>query len=379
MNTQQESFINDTGAVSEVIGEVLMTAIAVLAFSVVAVFVFSYAGPQEKVHADIEGWVNADSDTIYFRHAGGEIIEISKTSMILNINGTRRELSPTELGSIKGNNVWQLGELISINTSSVWGDGINESDYIAATLLNTNSKLVIRNGALLGVDNGVINSSSGGNVTPPVTPPSGPSAPMDYIARWSMNENTGIVAYDSVGGHDGSISGASWTTGINGSALELDGSNDYVQVNERIVSDYPFSISVWLKTNAAISDQAVVNLADSNSGSSYCGLYLRSNGRVRLIAWRTNRVIEGTDINDGQWHHVVGVFTSLNDRTLYVDGIINGTDTRGSGFNSNADRWNFGRWGDSTPSAYFDGTIDEVKLWDRALNSTEVELLYLNP
>ncbi|WP_406657153.1 LamG-like jellyroll fold domain-containing protein [Methanolobus sp. ZRKC2] len=372
MNKQKEIFISDTRAVSEVIGEVLMTAIAVLAFSVIAVAVFSYAGPQEKIHADIQGWVDADSNTINFRHIGGETIRIADTGIIVDINGTRREISPEQLQSIKGSDTWRLGEQISINTSSIWGDSLNETASVATTLLHTKSQLVIKSGTLFVVDSSA--SEDSGNGTPPQ-----PSAPTDYIAWWSLNENTGNVASDPVGNHDGSISGASWTTGINSSALDFNRNDeDYVQINERIVSDYPFTISVWLKSTSS-SDQAVVNLADSSVRNSYYGLYLR-NGRARIMASNTDRRSRtGIRIDDGQWHHVVGVFAARDNRTLYVDGVFNINDSRSVTFNTNADRWTFGRWGDSRERNYFDGTIDEVKLWNRSLNSTEVELLYLNP
>ncbi len=167
--TDLSRFLNNTEAVSEVIGEILLTAIAVLAFSVIAVSIFSYAEPQERVHADIQGWVDVDSDTVYLRHIGGERIDLSNTRVLLDINETRRALSPDDLEQIKGNSIWDLGETIMINTSELWSQDIVEDDNIALIMLTTDSNLVIKSGTLLGDTHNVV-GGGGGNGTTPTAP-----------------------------------------------------------------------------------------------------------------------------------------------------------------------------------------------------------------
>ena len=375
MTSHKDTFHNDTNAVSEVVGEVLMTAIAVLAFSVIAVFVFSYADSREMVYADIQGWVDTDSDTVYLRHAGGQVIDVPDMRIIMNVNGTMRELSSADLVNLKGSSTWQLGEVISINASSLWGDNIAPDGYISTTILDVNTNLVINSGTLLG-DSGYTGVGSG-NVTPPEEPPQ-PVVTSGLVAWWKLNENAGAIAYDSIGTYNGTIYGASRIAGISGNALQFDG-NDYVEINDRIIENYPFTIGVWLKTTSS-SSQAVVNLANSGATNSYYGIDIASGGAVRSVARDTNaRYITGVQINDGQWHHIVAVYSSPGSRTLYVDGVLNGTSSSSSTFNINSDRWSFGRWGHSTPSNYFTGDMDEVRLWNRALNSTEVQQLYMNP
>ena len=173
MNHNHLEFLSDTHAVSEVIGEILLTAIAVIAFSVIAVSVFSYADPQEQVHADIQGWVDVSSDTVYLRHTGGERVDITKTRVLLDINGTRRELSSNELEQIKGSDIWDLGETIKINTSELWSESIGEDDNVALIMLTTDSNLVIKSGTLLGDEQSVGSYSGGGgggNGTTPTAP-----------------------------------------------------------------------------------------------------------------------------------------------------------------------------------------------------------------
>nr|WP_277985485.1 type IV pilin [Methanolobus psychrotolerans] len=171
MNRHNSTFLKNTDAVSEIIGEVLMTAIAVLAFSVITVFIFSYATPLEKVHADIQGWVDVDSDTIYLRHAGGERVDIPEVRLLLDINNTRRELSSSELEQIKQSATWDLGEIIRINASQLWSYNIGQDDYVAIALITTNSNLVIKSGTLLGDSMNVIPS---GNTSAPTPSPTAP-------------------------------------------------------------------------------------------------------------------------------------------------------------------------------------------------------------
>ncbi|MEZ5333882.1 MAG: type IV pilin N-terminal domain-containing protein [Methanolobus sp.] len=63
-----------------------------LAFSIVIVSVFSYLDAGEKINANIDGLVDVDSDIIYLRHIGGESIDLNNVQVILNLNGTRRDL-----------------------------------------------------------------------------------------------------------------------------------------------------------------------------------------------------------------------------------------------------------------------------------------------
>jgi FlaG/FlaF family flagellin (archaellin) len=183
MSSQKSIFLKDTSAVSEVIGEVLMTAIAVLAFAVIAVFILSYASPQEKVHADVQGWVSVTSDTVYLRHAGGQVIDITKSRMVLSINGTRRDLTPSELEHIIKSTHWKLGETIIINTSELWGDSISQDDHIAVTMVNTDSNLVIKSGTLLGDAQNLESSVVGTVPTAPVLSAQDPSSP--YVSNIS--------------------------------------------------------------------------------------------------------------------------------------------------------------------------------------------------
>ena len=75
------------------------------------------------------------------------------------------------------------------------------------------------------------------------------------IGWWKLDEMSGTIAYDSSGlGNDGKLGpegDPKWVAGYFGGALELDGNDDYVNI-DAIADDFPtdnnFSVSAWIKT-----------------------------------------------------------------------------------------------------------------------------------
>lgn len=373
MKANNIRFLEDDNAVSEVIGEVLLIAIAVIAFSFVALVVFSYADSHAMVHADIQGWMDAASDTVYLRHAGGQTIDISTTRILLHVNGSAREISPKSLQTLKGGNVWQLGELIRINTSSLWNEDINEYSEVSLTILDTDSGLVIRSGTLQSGTH-LLPSA---NVTPP-TPP-GPFEPpqlgLNELAWWGLDEKDGAVAYDYMINRDGMIYGKPMRIeGVIGNALRFDGMDDYVRIDDTTITSYPFSVSLWLRTEST-SRQSVFIMQPIKAMDAEYAIYIDNKGNVEQVA--KNKAIEsltGSKVNDGKWHHVVAVFYSSETMTLYVDNPEKPEErVLSKVIFFKPDIISFGT---SNNKLYFKGELDDIRLYDRALSSDDVKTLY---
>ena len=78
-----------------------------------------------------------------------------------------------------------------------------------------------------------------------------PLSETDLVACWHFDENTGTTVYDSSSNNnDGTIYGATWTTGISGSALSFDGTDDYVEVTDdpSLNPVNMITIEAWVKT-----------------------------------------------------------------------------------------------------------------------------------
>ncbi len=137
--------IQNSSAVSDVLGEMLMTTITVLILGSVAVFIFAYDGAADVPHAQVKEWMDVQNDTIYLEHCGGEFLDTEYLEIVININETQYNYSSPQIYANLGNrNIWELGDTIEINTKGEWGADIVEGDEINVYLIDTSSKEVIQ-------------------------------------------------------------------------------------------------------------------------------------------------------------------------------------------------------------------------------------------
>ena len=140
----------DCQAVSEVIGQVLMLAVVVLAFSSIAVAVFSDGGAVNPPHtpkADLQESIDTGANIVKIFHMGGEAIDLEDAKVVLNINGQQEEF---DLSSDPGvscnatNNVLMVGDNIVIDTNRSRGRILNSTDAIDMYFVHTGSDQVIQ-------------------------------------------------------------------------------------------------------------------------------------------------------------------------------------------------------------------------------------------
>jgi len=191
----------------------------------------------------------------------------------------------------------------------------------------------------------------------------------DGLAHWPFDATDGTVAYDRVGGIQGDISNATVAeNGVNGTALEFTRENDS-QVRAAVESPPEFTVSMWLKPQALDTTDANDYRILARSGR---GLVLNVEESGRLTFWLPGtdaKALGGGSVPVGNWTHVAATYDG-SQRTLYVDGAAVATDTVDVGPPSWGGQLTFGGGGD--PTHTFDGTIDEIRLYERALNDTEL-------
>lgn len=140
----------DCQAVSEVVGQVLMIAIVVLAFSSIAVIIFSDAvvNPPHTPHIDLQESIDPISNKLYIFHVGGEAIDLKDVNIVL-VNSTDTHIrAEFNLSSKSGfnysatNDVLMLGDSVIINPTN---EGINLStDDLIMFFVYTPSQQVIQ-------------------------------------------------------------------------------------------------------------------------------------------------------------------------------------------------------------------------------------------
>jgi hypothetical protein len=204
------------------------------------------------------------------------------------------------------------------------------------------------------------------------------------IGLWAFSEGTGTQATDISGdGHGGTLmNGAAWSSGT----LAFDGVDDYVEVaHAPDLNAYPLTVATWINTTSSTGVGGVIGKYVAGTPNGW-GIFLNEG---RLCAWyyrsATSYVSNSTGcpfnvagVNDGRWHHVVFVVDLFGGR-IYVDGvrklIISWTGSGGAV--STTQPVSLGRYSGAPAGAgYFAGRMDSVRIYNRALNGTEVVNLY---
>ena len=164
-------------------------------------------------------------------------------------------------------------------------------------------------------------------------------------------------------------------------ALEFDGIDDRVvyEPGDEIIDAYPLAYSLWVKTTSTQDD--VLFYIGQNS-SNIIGhtieirddkAYLEAGARPGNITDREH--IDGMSvINDDEWHHIVGIFTSADEMHLYVDGILEGANTNHLDIFDNhfIRKLSVGNRDDASPNAFFKGQIDDVRVITDFIASADV-------
>ena len=226
----------------------------------------------------------------------------------------------------------------------------------------------------------------------------------DLVSVWKFDEGKGDVAHDSFGNNEGIINGAEWTEGKFGMALDFDGIDDGVEI-----PDHPslrladaFTVACW------VYPRAVVNAA----GLDHAGICWKGN----MIGWGANaynwRIATASEAGltwgscgggvEGYfatancftnglnaWYHVALVENGTVG-TAYVNGVaLTAADVTGGNmtpprppapYDTWPDEpvrigWSQGQGGNIDTLVYFNGIIDEVVIYSRALSEDEIEEL----
>lgn len=155
-------------------------------------------------------------------------------------------------------------------------------------------------------------------------------------------------------------------------------SSQYLETNAAPVIAAPFTISVFVWTSEGSNDKEIIWIGDKDVANHYWGLQVNLAERVRfeVNAGATEVAAQSASATFGlsAWHHIAAIERGAADREVYYDGTSVGTNTT-SRSPSGADRISIGRDGSSSPTAYMDGSIAEIGIWNVALNTSEIAAL----
>ncbi|NOQ56290.1 MAG: hypothetical protein GQ477_05820, partial [Nanohaloarchaea archaeon] len=214
------------------------------------------------------------------------------------------------------------------------------------------------------------------------------------IGWWRFNNESDFTDYSSYE-NDGSNSGSTYTeSGKFGGAIEFDGSNDYVYSSD-ILNNYPddFTVTAWIKINTAPADASKYDVFSRWSGNNpFSGFVVYVGGTSTTCptkfqiqyyensASATDDFCSSTTWSIGTWYYLTYVHNSSGWSKFYIGGLLSGEEsstTTWSKLGTFDQPFTIGaRDIAGSITSYFNGTIDEVKIWNRALTPAEINASY---
>jgi len=209
----------------------------------------------------------------------------------------------------------------------------------------------------------------------------------DLVGWWKFNSSSGATATDSSdtanNGTLANMADSDWVAGKSaafGNCLEFDGTDDYVAIPADAA--YPstdFSLSIWLNqaSGAALNSPMIESQGYTATGSF--NFYIAGSGtKIAFYAFNTTTGTWKLDVtvDDDTWYHAAAVYTaSAEEVELYFDGSSVGTVDVGA---VTIDDWNDnGIWiGRDRTTSYWKGKLDDVRIYNVALTSTNVTKIY---
>ena len=222
------------------------------------------------------------------------------------------------------------------------------------------------------------------------------SADPNLVVWYTFNEGAGtnVVDWSGQGNHGKIFGNPQWAAGYEGTSLNL-GTRNYVAIQnfhyDNAAGLRGVAVCAWIRTNTGASQ--IIASFDRNE---YWRLQI--NGEVATpgqVGWHLyndqgqNDYGSITRVDDGQWHYVCGVFENGRS-TIYIDGEPEPSSVMGSTLGRGRDiRYGYiGTGSESTsfnaiprtPEDYFDGEVDQIRIYDRALTQDEiVTMMRVNP
>ena len=228
---------------------------------------------------------------------------------------------------------------------------------------------------------------------------SAPGGNSGLVGNWTFNgadidwgSNTAYDRSGSSPANNGTITNMSTTTspvaGISGQALNFDGVDDYVNITENsnlpIYNQTIYSVSAWVKCSAGQSNKKVFSEGDNinyvaafsigtalQAGSKKASIYIKDDASVIKLSYKASTL----DVFDGTWHHITWIDNNGTAK-LYVDGVQDSTDYNYTRSTLTLNTSSIGALRVLAVSGFFNGLIDEVRVYNRALTPSEITDLY---
>ncbi len=207
------------------------------------------------------------------------------------------------------------------------------------------------------------------------------------VAYWPFEEGAGNVAHDASGnGNDGMVHGASWVPGLCGTALSFDGLNDYVAFTSPVLNTPPYTVCAWadMPSPPMVNTYLLANGGESGSSTGLCLLAVggvawdwefqvrSSSGSMRgdCFAHAATGATFGPVLLCGTWDGT----SDADAIKFYVNAHLVCSDAPQTNECGTPQNLRIGC--SSFNTYYFNGTLDEVRIYNGVLSANEICELY---
>lgn len=201
------------------------------------------------------------------------------------------------------------------------------------------------------------------------------------VSYWKLDEATGNLI-DSHGSNNGTAYGGLGygQDGVVNDAMFFDGGSDYADCGNdaSLQMTTAITLEAWVKPNSNGNgdfDYIASKLVHASNREGYA-LGLWTDNTVAFIvgqSWSNWSMAQSTEaLQAGQWYHVVGTYDGT-DIKVYINGEEDGTQNYTGGIWDSQTPFLIGKRSDGSP---YDGTIDELRIWDEALGPDDVKTAY---
>lgn len=218
-------------------------------------------------------------------------------------------------------------------------------------------------------------SVSGGTMSSDFTSIFNTAAAGTLAGAWAFSEGAGSITIDSsANGNSGTLLGPSWVSGQNGNALSFDGIDDRVRVEDADTLDIPgpITIAAWVRLSA-YKDWSVILSKESRVQDHSYAIWITPQHKLvaHFMLDGYGHSLAAPDVVPlTTWTHVAASYDGSTMR-LFINGTEAATLAASGSFENTAGPLWIG--GDQWPSDYFPGSIDEVRLYGRALSAGEIQ------
>ena len=199
------------------------------------------------------------------------------------------------------------------------------------------------------------------------------------IAWWKLDGGFGDLAFDHSGhaNHGTIIGDAQFVPGHTDNAIELDGSTQYVNVPNstglNLTKD--LTLAAWIYLNDVTDNYGIITKCEGTSNKQYVFTTVDDELRLEYEVSGNNYNLTGGTLTPGQWQHVAMTIDSALLVNLYIDGASVVSETAPGEVLAQSNPVAIGRWSGSYNNNYFNGLIDDARVYDYELSATEIKIL----